>query len=107
MSKPLRQSKLNLTSPAAEPPTPAPQLSTAPEITPSLTVVEDPAQPSEPAILESQTDVTMSDSGVDKGEPSSGNDPSTETFAENLLDNPGLAKLGLSRKSVEEIQRLA
>ena len=49
----------------------------------------------------------MGGSGFDKGEPSSGNDPSAETFAENLLNNPGLAKFGLSRKSAEEIQRLA
>ena len=57
--------------------------------------------------LGSQTDVTMGDSGFDKGEPSSGNDPSAEVFAENLLNNPGLAKLGITQKSMEEIQRLA
>ena len=49
----------------------------------------------------------MGDSGIDKGEPSSGNDPSAEVFTDNLLSNPGLAKFGLSRKSIEEIQRLA
>ena len=61
----------------------------------------------EPTILESQTDVTMGELDLDKGEPSLGNDPSVETFAENLISNPGLAKFVLSRKSAEEIQRLA
>ena len=53
--------------------------------------------------LESQTDVTMGESDLDKGEPSLGNDPSAKTFAENLISNPGLAKFGLSRKSAKEI----
>ena len=79
----------------------------APEITPSPPVAEDLAQPAEPAILGSQTDITMGDSGFDKGKPSLGNDPSAEVFAENLLSNPGLVKLGITWKSTEEIQQLA
>ena len=65
-----------------------------PVITPSLVVAEDLAPLTGPSILESQTDATMGGSGLDKGEPSSGNDPSTETFAKNLLNNLGLAKFG-------------
>ena len=99
--------KLTIASPAVAPQTPAPQPSTIPVIIPSPDAAEDLAPSSEPVILESQTDVTMSESGLDMGEPSSGNDPSAEIFAENLLNNPGLAKFGLSRKSAEEIQRLA
>ena len=72
-------------------------------IIPSPDVAEDPAPSTEPVILESQTDITMSESGIDKGEPSSGNDPSAEVFADNLLNNPCLAKFGLTWKSVEEI----
>ena len=87
------------------PPTPAPQPSATPVISSDAT--EDPAPQTEPAILGSQTDVTVGASAQDKGEPSSGNDPSAEVFAENLLSNPGLAKFGLTRKSAEEIQRVA
>ena len=89
------------------PPTPAPQPSATPVTIPSPIIAEDPAPSTEPAILESQTDVTMGESDLDKGEPSLGNDPSTEIFTYNLLNNPGLAKLVLSRKSAEVIQRLA
>jgi len=87
------------------PPTPAPQPSATPVISPDA--AEDPTPSTETANLKSQTDVTMGESDLDKGEPSLGNDPSAETFAENLMSNPGLAKFGLSRKSAEEIQRLA
>ena len=96
-----------MASPATDPPTPTPQPSVMPVVIPSPVVAEDPAPSIGPATLESQTDVTMGDSGFHKGEPSSGNDPSAETFTENLLNNPGLAKFGLSRKSIEEIQLLA
>ena len=96
-----------MASPATAPPTPAPQPSATPVITPSPVVAEDLAPSTGPVTLESQTDATMGGSSFDKGEPSSGNDPSAETFAENLLNNPGLAKFGLSRKSVEEILLLA
>lgn len=96
-----------MTSPATAPPTPAPKPSTTPKINPSLFVAEDPAQHSELANLGSQTDVTMGDLALDKGEPSKGNDPSTEVFADNLLSNPGIAKLGITRKTAEEIQKLA
>ena len=99
----MRQTKLTIASPVVAPPTPAPQPSATPAITPSPVVAEDPAPSTEPAILGSQTDVTMSTPDQDKGEPSSGNDPSAETFAENLMSNPGLAKFGLTRKSAEEI----
>jgi len=92
-----------MASPAVAPQTPAPQPSATPVIIPSPDVAEDLAPSMEPVILESQTDVTMSESGIDKVEPSSGNDPLAEIFAENLLNNPGLAKFGLSRKSAEEI----
>ena len=100
--KPLRQTKLTIASPAVAP---APQPSAMPVISPDA--AEDPAPSTGLANLGSQTDVTTGASDLDKGKPSLGNDPSAETFAENLMSNPGLAKFGLSQKSAEEIQRLA
>ena len=76
--------------------TPVPQPSATPAIIPSLVIAEDLAPQAEPTILGSHTNVTTSASAQDKGEPSSGNDPSTEVCTDNLLNNPGLAKFGLT-----------
>ena len=92
--KSMWQTKLTIASPDVAPPTPAPQPSATLVI--SLDAAEDPAPSTGPANLGSQTDVTTGASDLDKGEPTLGNDPSGETFTENLISNPGLAKFGLS-----------